>query len=737
MAPWLQRLFAFHALAVLSAGAAAAPAVEEIVVTARKRDENPERIGQAVSALSGDQLRDRGIGDLEALQLQIPNFTMGQQLGSARLSLRGVGLDNISASADSSIAFHGDGIYHARPAAALGTFFDIERVEVLRGPQGTLYGRNATGGSVNVISRKPTRELSGYVTATAGNYDTYVLEGALGGPLVEDTILGRVAVQTVDRGGFGRNIATGNEIDDSRTRAVRGQLEIIPATHLNVLLRAEYFEADDHAYGYHLIRPYSDDDGFSVRPIGAQLGGTFPDDPRDLANNVDPKNDRDILTLAAVVRAGWGPMRFTSITGYQRTNYLTQSDLDGSSALLVPLYQSEDASQLSQEFQLDRGGDGWHWLLGAYLFEERIDAYFDVPFRTDVFGLAPTFLSEGYYAGGRIDTTASALFGELAYEVADDLTLTLGGRFSYEEKRGEDRTRIDLATPDISAPGQGRPPVLATPSDDFSAFTPRILLEYQADDDLLVYASVSRGFKSGAINLGGLQAVVRPEIVTAYEVGSKAESADQRWRANLSGFYYDYEDLQVGLVRNNTLVLENAATASIYGLEAELAAAPTGHVRFDLVASYLHAEYRDFITQDQARPGQGNAIDRSTGQPAFQLAGNRLSQAPEFSVNAGLEYRWSTAAGDFSLRGEVFWVDDIYFTPFNLGASMQAAHSRQNAFFTWIAPGRHLRGQIFVRNIDDDDDISHAFIASTTVGSPLTGSYLEPRTFGVRLTYEY
>jgi iron complex outermembrane receptor protein len=736
MVPLLKYLLAFNTLAVLAGSAAAAPVLDEIIVTARKRDENLARIGQAVSALTGDQLRDRGIGDLEALQLQIPNFTMGQQLGSARISLRGVGLDNISASADGSIAFHGDGVFYARPAAALGTFFDVERVEVLRGPQGTLYGRNATGGSVNVISRKPTRELSGYVTATAGNYDKYGFEGALGGPLVEDTVLGRLAVRSVDRGGFGRNIVTGNEIDDSTTRAVRGQLELIPSPDLEILLRGEYFEANDHAYGYHFINPYSDDNGFSIRPVGAEFGGVFSDHARDVANDVDSQNDRDIVTLSAVVGADLGPARLTSITGYQETTYLTQSDLDVSSAAIAPLYQSEDARQFSQELQLVRDGDSWNWLLGAYYFEERIDAYFDVPFRTDVLGVTPTFMAEGYYSGGRIDTRAYALFGELSRAFTDHLRLTLGARYSYEEKQGQDRTRFDLATPDTPDPGRVEPPILATPSDYFSAFTPRILLEHQTDD-LLVYASAARGFKSGGINLGGLQAVVRPEMVTAYELGLKAGTADRRWRANLSCFYYDYSDLQVGLVRSNVLVLENAATASIYGLEAEITAAPTEYLRFDLIASYLHAEYEDFITQDQARPGRGNTIDPSTAQPAFQLAGNQLSQAPEFSVNAGTEYQWTTALGDFSLRGEIFWVDDIYFTAFNLSASMQAAHSRQNVFFNWLAPDRHWSGQIFVRNIDDGDDLSHVFVTSTLVGSPVIGSYQEPRTFGIRLTYEY
>jgi iron complex outermembrane receptor protein len=156
-----------------------------------------------------------------------------------------------------------------------------------------------------------------------------------------------------------------------------------------------------------------------------------------------------------------------------------------------------------------------------------------------------------------------------------------------------------------------------------------------------------------------------------------------------------------------------------------------------VVGSYLHAEYDEFITQDQTRPGQGDTIDPVTGQPAFELGGNQITQAPEFSVNLGAEYSWATSFGDFSLRGEIFWVDDTYFTPFNLQSSKQEAHSRQNAFLNWTAPSGNWSGQVFVRNIDNDDDIANVFVSSALVGSAVVGYYEEPRTFGASLKYEF
>lgn len=735
----LLRLSAFCLLMIVCSGLAISKddGLEEIVVTALKREQSLTDVGEAVSVLTAADLRARGVDDLENLQFQIPGLNVGQQLGAARIAIRGVGLDNINPGAEGSIAFHSDGIFYSRPAAALGTFFDVERIEVLRGPQGTLYGRNATGGSVNIISRKPTAEPSGYLTVARGNYDSFMAEGALSSALIGDSVLGRLAVKAVERGGYGHNLVTGNPIDDSSTRAVRGQLQFVASEQWSALLRAEYFRANDHDYGYHFINPFFADDGTTLKPLGPEFGGVIPSNPRDVANNTDPKNHRDRTTLSLEIEGKWGAMRVTALTGYQESSFLTQSDLDVSSALLAPLAQSEDASQISQELRFSFVDERWNALAGAYYFQERVDGFFDVALNNALFSIEPAYLSEGYFAGGRIDTKAYAVFGEAQRLVGDRTRITLGARYSYETKRGEDRFRFDVVTPDVPGPGRAEPPILARPADDFSAFTPRLALEYQLGERELVYASASRGFKAGAINLGGLQPPVRPERVWAYEAGLRADTFDRRLRTGIAGFYYDYTDLQVGQVRNSVVVLENAATARIYGLEAEITAAPTKHVRFNMVGSWLHARYTDFITQDQARPGRGNVIDPATGQRAFQLAGNQLVQAPEFSLNIGAQYEWTTRVGNLSVRAEVVWMDDIYYTPFNLPSALQPAHTKENAFVNWMSRQGTWSGQLFVRNIDNGRDLSNVFVSSTLVGSSIIGSYEEPRTFGARLTYHF
>ncbi|BBB11111.1 TonB-dependent receptor [Sphingopyxis sp. FD7] len=214
--------------------------LQDIIVTAQKRSESVQKIPLAVTALSGNDLAKAGINSIEGLQAAVPNLNLGQQLGVARISLRGIGLDNLSTGAEGSIAFHLNSAFISRGAAALSAFYDVDRVEVLRGPQGTLYGRNATGGSINLITRQPTDTFSGYGDVTVGNYGRLAFDGAVSGPIVSDKVLARIAFSTDDRNGYGRNITTGTRIDDTNARSIRGTLKLLPADDLTITLIADY-----------------------------------------------------------------------------------------------------------------------------------------------------------------------------------------------------------------------------------------------------------------------------------------------------------------------------------------------------------------------------------------------------------------------------------------------------------------------------------------------------------------
>jgi len=515
--------------------------LQDIIVTAQKRSESVQKIPLAVTALSGNDLAKAGINSIEGLQAAVPNLNLGQQLGVARISLRGIGLDNLSTGAEGSIAFHLNSAFISRGAAALSAFYDVDRVEVLRGPQGTLYGRNATGGSINLITRQPTDTFSGYGDVTVGNYGRLAFDGAVsGGPAVEV--------------GAGHDVA------------------------------------------------------------GLGIGAGDWRCPRDIANEADPFNRRTIWGVSSEIAYRFGGVTAKSITAYRSTKYITGSDLDSTSFRLAPIFQNEDDKQFSQEFQLSSESDRFRWLLGAFYFHENDAGAIIIPYNDIGFG-GPGVIRQGYYAGGRLETDAGAIFGQATYNLTPEIHLVVGGRYSIERKGISEQLQFDLARPyspanpvaPLAQCGADIPSVpTCQPHKTFRSFTPKVALEYQITPDALLYASVSRGFKSGTYNVGGVQPPVKPEKVTAYEGGLKSEFLDRRLRINLAGFYYDYKDLQVGKVVNASLALENAATATIYGAELELRARPTPDLELGLTGSYLNAKFDSFISI--RRPG-----DRRTG----------------------------------------------------------------------------------------------------------------------------
>lgn len=713
--------------------------VEEVVVTAQKRSQSLQDVPLAVTAVTAERLEQADIRDLSGMVALVPNLNLGPQLGVAKIALRGIGLENLSPGAEGSIAFHVDGVFVSRSIGALASFYDVEQVEALRGPQGTLYGRNATGGSINILSRRPTRDLSGYVNATFGSYSRVAVDGAISGPLVPDVLLGRVAFQMESRDGFGKNLHSGRDIDDLNTRSVRGKLLFMPTDRLSLEVTADFHRQKDASGSYHYAGPA----GFSAPgvpypPSGIAYGGEVSADMRDINTDTEPSNDVRIWGLSAQATYELSDtLELKSITGYRNTRYDSVTDLDSTTAPLAVITQLERAEQFSEELQLSGDFGRLTWLLGGYYFHEEDYGAQVIPFNNFLVGFpAPGTYVEGAFFGGEIETTALAAFGQATYEVADGLKLTLGARYSSERKRNFDQFLFDFTTP--YDPAASPPLTTLRRSKRFKSFTPRVAIDYQAAPDVLLYASWSEGFKAGTYNLGQLQAPVEPEQVTAWEGGFKSYLADRRVRLNVAGFHYSYEDLQIGKIQGQVLALENAATATIYGLEAELQAQLTPQFEIDANAAWLHARFDRYISGDPARTyGDGLTVDPETGAPAFNLAGNRLSQAPDFTLFAGAQYTFVTAVGEFTLRGEVSWRDRVYFTPFNVDYVSQKANTRINAFLNWSSPSGAVRGSLFVKNLTNEKLIGNAYVSSPLLGSPVQAYLEEPRTLGVRLGYRF
>ncbi len=694
----------------------------DIVVTAQKRAENVQDIPLAITAVSGDTLMERQVTSVDQLSSIAPSVNFGTYGGAARIAVRGIGFDTVNPGAEGRIAYHVDGVYISRPSAQLGTFFDVDRVEVLRGPQGTLYGRNATGGSINVITRAPTADPSGHVNLTFGNFGRVAVDAALSGPLAEG-VTARVTVMSNNRNGYGKNEYTGNDIDDANQRGVRASVRFEPTETLTIDLSGDYYQENDHAYGLHYFGQYTP--GVPLR--GAALGGHAPSNIRDINSDFDPTNNRKLYGFSGTASWDLGAATLKSITAYRHSDYtdVTELDLTELRLSIFPFY--ERAHQFSEELQLSGDFGGSHWLVGGYYFKEHIFGGSQVARNLLITG-GPDRLKGGYRAEGTTNTEAMAVFGQLDLALFDSLSLIFGARYNHEKIEITDALQLDFVND--YAPNVPIVPfaVLGFPRSDSTsenAFTPKFGVEYSPGNDIMLYATVSKGFKSGGYNLGVNVPAFSPETIWSYEAGMKLTTLDRKLRANLAGFYYDYSNLQVSKVINSQVITENAASASLYGAELELTAVPADGLQFDGTFSYLHSEYEDFRSLDPGRPALG----------VLNLEKNTLIQAPKYTANVGAQYSWPIASGEVTLRGELNYASRVFFTAFNVDSVGEAPNTKFNAFLSWSDDDGHWSASIFGRNLTDKVTRANGLVSSATYGSPITGSVSAPRTFGITLGY--
>ncbi|WP_298283067.1 TonB-dependent receptor [Novosphingobium sp.] len=727
-----QRITRSAVLGVLLSGAAlfaspaaaqeAAPPAEgltDIVVTATRSSESLSKVAASVSAVSEAALGVGGVKDVASLATAIPNLSVGDQFGVNRIFIRGIGLTSIDLGADGGVAFLQDGAQIARPAAQLSGFYDLERVEVLRGPQGTLYGRSATAGAINLITKRPTEELEGYVRASYGNYNAVALEGAVGGALSGDQLMVRIAGKYDRRDGYGINEFTGQDIDDRNAYALRGSILAKPADDLEILVSGEYFKEDDSNYAFHYFGPTVQPENALGSLIGGQslftvaaAAGRQPN-LRNIYSDQEALNQRDGYSVTGTIAWTPGDWDIKSITSYRNFERFNRNDLDGSNANMFGQNNYNETSKtFSQEFVATYRSEKFDALLGAMYFNEELFGSVRVPLTNlgILFGVpANTFDGANYLQFGTVNIDAIGVYAQGSYAVTDKLKITAGGRFSYEKRKG-------VGTFDFLGS------VNTDKAKSWNAFTPTVTLNYQASDSTLVYASVTRGFKSGVINVGSRNDVINPEYVWSYEVGLKTTTADRKLQANIAGFYMDYTDLQVGFVDATSVVTTvNAASARNYGIEAELRAKPVPGLTLELFGTYLNAKYSQFTTGDYRRAFQ-----------QISVAGNRLSNAPEFSFRAGANYDISVgSAGTLNARAEVNWQDRVFFTEFNNADATQAPYALINAGLRFTTADEKFTVDVWGRNLANKLVITNNIITAPLFNSVRVGSLAPPRTFGV------
>lgn len=698
--------------------------LEEIVVTAEKRSENIQDVPLSISALSGEQLAKGEFHNLVDVQQLIPSVNISPRLSSGVVAIRGIGFDILTAGAESSVAIHTDGVYASRPVQALAGLFDVERLEVARGPQGTIYGRNATGGAINIITRKPTAELEGYLHLTAGNYDAIAVEGAISGPL-GDTLRARIAVKSDERSGYGTNLFNGRDIDDLSTRAIRAQLEFSPSETLSLLLTGSYFEEDDAAGAAH---PAGCVTQVCNANAGFNRGGSIAPHIRDVNQDLQTVNEHVFKDVALTATVDLRFAELTSITGYRDGHNFFNEDFDETSLLGTFLTREEDSEEFSQELRLGGSSDRIDWLVGAYYFRERNNARANAAFPPF---LAPTFTQ--FFQGGVLTTDAYAGFGQLTYRITGKLGLTVGARYSSERKLIEDEFTFTRGpanqTSRAAAPTPGDPCVVCRGLPDtvsFSSLTPKFGAEYHFTDERMFYVSAQKGFKSGSFVVGTVVPAFDPEFIWNYEAGLKASWFDRQMITNISAFHYDYTDLQTGTVVGTAVVVNNAAAAKVDGVEFETKAILSDRFSIDAHASWIDSRFTDFLT-----------VNPAVGPAVLDLSGNALSNSPEWTGHIGADYVIPAFAGEITLRGEIFGSSRVYFSPFNDRLNSEKSYAMENLSVRYDDGAGNWFIGAFVKNLSDETIKAGSVVPSGLVGSVINVQLLPPRTFGLKVGYNF
>jgi iron complex outermembrane receptor protein len=715
-------------LALSVAAVAQDTALEEVVVTASKRSLALEDLAGSANVLGADKLGPGGIQEVRDMQVDVPNLSLGDQFGFARVFMRGVGMTSIDIGGEGAVAFLQDGAIVPRPAAQLMGMFDLAQVEVLRGPQGTLYGRGATAGAINMVTQKPSDEPGGYVNLTVGNYGLTQLEGAVDARL-SDSVLVRLAGSMDKREGYGENLFNGQDINDRNAKALRATFAYDAGGKLTGVLSAQIYSEDDQNYAFNYLGPSAGTSlpvPLAVPILGGKTVGMAGGDFQDINSDQEAINDRDGSMINLTLDYAFDDeTSVKSITSLQTLNRFLRDDLDSTDANLFGQNNyTEESDSLSQEFILNYSGSSIDVVAGVMYFKEDLFGEVRVPLTNLCALLAPAacgtpvgdFLNSGnYLQDGDVDIEAWGAYAEATYALNDQWRIIAGLRYNYEERTGTGSFIFDAIGLDVPT----------NQTESWNDVTPRVTVQYQASDTMMMYATYTEAFKSGVINTGSVSPPLDPETVDAFEVGIKGSNADSTLRYSLAGFFYDYQDLQISFVdETSTVSTINAAEAENYGLELELDAELGSGFALDMYVTYLSAEYQEFFNGDYAN---GFAI--------ADLSGNTLPNAPEYTAKLGISWTGELGGGVVRARGEVYHQDDVYFTEWNRPDAFQEAYQQYNASIEYVRDDWSLT--VWGRNLSDENIISNNIITAPLYDSLRVGALLPPRTVGATIGLQF
>ncbi len=689
--------------------------IGEIIVTAQKRAENLQDVPLSVTAFSAEAIRELAVVNSTDIAAHTPNLNIGTPVGEGNnpsIVLRGIGLNDFNDNNESNVAMYIDEVYRAALAGQTFQLFDLDRVEVLRGPQGTLYGRNTTGGLIHFISKRPTEEFDAYGDLTLGRHSQVKVEGAIGGGT--EMVKGRVSVAVNEADGYVTN-RIGKDPNEASSRAWRAQLQLDPVESFSALINLHGANSDPLAAAYQHQ---------GTAGGGFDFFGYQDTDGDKFAGEYDRTGTLDIENFGATLTLNWNlpsDLGLTWITGSERVTKTHEEDTDmQGEPWVAPTFEAE-SDQVTSELRLSGTGKRGNWVVGLYYFDFEVDTDRT---RLDLSGLGPVdgvILDVAYDQKG----DSWAAFGQYEYPINDQWQVLVGLRYTDEEKeyqyfQSESFQDLGLLY-DFSAATAGD---LARIDDD--NLSGKIAVNYRPVDDVLLFASVARGFKSGGFNAGFIDANLplsevpfHEEKLTSYEIGAKTDWLDGRLRLNTTAFYYDYEDLQALTFEGVSNFISNASDAEVWGAEIEAVAQATERLRLQLGLGILDA--------------QADGISTSSGV----LSDRDLVLAPDFSLDGVVGYDVPLPGVDKDLKVQVDFTyrGSHYFDIVNQPVSKQEDYWIFNARAAYSF-NDNFEVAVFGKNLFEKEYKVYTFDFSGIFGFNQQ-FYGPPRWWGVQFRYDY
>lgn len=718
----------------ISPGTGAGDASDGIIVTARRRQETAQEIPIAVSVVGGEQIDNTGsfnVGRLQQLTPALQYYSSNPR--NTSLSIRGIGapFGLTNDGFEQGVGIYVDDVYYSRSASATFDFLDVAQIEVLRGPQGTLYGKNTTAGAINITSRQPTFDFEGRAEVTIGNLGFKQAKAAISGPL-SDKIAARLAVSGTSRRGTLYNVATGNWINEQENIGFRSQILFRPNDDLDLTLSGDFSTQNPECCGTVYVRV-----GATQRPVNRQYAAlaaaqnysVVSTDPFAHLTDIDADLNAGNKIGGAALRVKWdsGPGAFTSVTAWRFWDWKPANDRDFTGLPITTLSQNpSQQNQYTQEFRYDFSGNYFDFVVGAFGYHQTVRTQ-----GTEQLGAAasrwlinptnalandPTVLSGvTAYNNIRLDNTSAALFGQFSWKATEALTIQPGIRVNYDKKDGlyervvfdgagnpvlfrNPQTNLLITDPRVVAQRDNLTPQRFEPTFSAWNFSYDLNVSYKIASDVLAYATYAKTFKSGGINLNGVPndaqgnplvqvGSVKPESVNHYEVGIKSQFLDGRATLNLSAFRTDIKDFQAlvnsGAVSTTRGYLANAEKVRTQGLEADFSLRPSERFNAYLNGAFVDAKYAKFAgapCPPELSGGGSGAVIAAPGTPgnspsSCDISGERLPGVSKWSASYGAEY--NAVASLFGQNGQVYaGVDGNYRSRFSSNPSPSV--------YTWI-----------------------------------------------------